>query len=618
MSKKSLLKLLDGASTAFLTVNRILTSGYYCGGVSNTSLYVDHLKVPKGAPKIENNKNTATDSQHGGIKSENFKNIKINPDLPLKDIFLKDISNDQINKPIEKTEKSNILNKESFQKEFKKNDNLEEPEIKSNQNSKIKLNEKIVNLPVENESKKLEKEENSNESFLIKTDKTKFIGKPSKIPTSSFSRALNFGFLGASLLTNSFTQMMKDKVSLKEEKSFSSYLVNETNAEKVSRTLCKMRGAALKLGQILSTFEDVVIPEPIRSALERARAEADVMPSSQMFKILKNEYGKEWKTKFSEFHESPFAAASIGQVHEAYLNDGTRVAVKIQYPGVAQSIDSDLQNLKRVFEYFKIFPKGLYIDDLIKNLGNELRMECDYIQEAEKQMLFKNLLISDRFYYVPKIYKEYSSNLILCSEFVEGVNVDELEALPQSVKDFVGEKILELTLRELFEFKFMQTDPNPANFFYDHKNSRLNLIDFGAARSYEEDFVKNYMGIVHSAAINNHEKIIKMSQEIGFLTGMESQIMLESHTNATLAVGEPFNIQNKEEYFDFGNQKLTKKIYKLIPTMLKHRLKAPPTEIYSLHRKLSGAYLICIKLKSRVRAKKLFFDIYDKFYKDDK
>ncbi len=606
MSKKSLLKLMDGVNTGLLTINRIFTSGYYCGGINNTSLFVDGLQGSEGKKIFKSNKNYHFEHQSESKISTDLKNTK--------DSHINNTSE-------EKFENLENSNKTFSKGENKLNDteNFKEKENYANQKDHKKLSEDTINISLKNEiSMTNEIVENSNESFLIKTDKTKFIGKPSKIPTTSFSRALNFGILGASLLTNSFTLMMKDKVSFKEEKSFSSYLVNETNAEKVSRTLCKMRGAALKLGQILSTFEDVVIPEPIRSALEKARAEADVMPTSQMFKILKSEYGRDWKNKFLEFHESPFAAASIGQVHQAYLKDGTRVAVKIQYPGVARSIDSDLQNLKRVFEYFKIFPKGLYIDDLIKNLGNELRMECDYIQEAEKQMLFKNLLQSDKFYYVPKIFKEYSTNLILCSEYVEGVNVDELEALPQIIKDLVGEKILELTLRELFEFKFMQTDPNPANFFYDHKNSRLNLIDFGAARTYEDNFVKRYMGIVHSAATNNHEKIIQMSQQIGFLTGMESQIMLDSHTNATLAVGEPFNILNKDEFFDFGNQKLTKKIYKLIPTMLKHRLKAPPTEIYSLHRKLSGAYLICIKLKSRVRAKKLFFEIYDKFYRDNK
>lgn len=339
------------------------------------------------------------------------------------------------------------------------------------------------------------------------------------------------------------------------------------------------------------------------------------MPNSQLIKILKAEYGKNWQDRFKEFDENPFAAASIGQVHCAKLLDNRKVAIKVQYPGVAMSIDSDLNNLKRVFEYFKIFPKGLYVDELVKNLGNELRMECDYIQEAEKQIQFRELLKNDKFYYVPEIIKDYSTQVILCSEFVDGINVDELGDIPQEVRDLVGSKVLELCLRELFEFNFMQTDPNPANFFYDSEKNRLNLIDFGAARTFEKSFVDKYMTIVHAAAINDNETIIRVSKDIGFLTGLESKIMLDSHTQATLAVGEPFNINN-EELFDFGNQKVTKKIYSLLPTMLKHRLKAPPTEIYSLHRKLSGAYLICIRLKSRVKSKQMFFNIYDKFYKD--
>jgi aarF domain-containing kinase len=121
------------------------------------------------------------------------------------------------------------------------------------------------------------------------------------------------------------------------------------------------------------------------------------------------------------------------------------------------------------------------------------------------------------------------------------------------------------------------------------------------------------MKIVHAAAINDIKTLLKESKNIGFLTGMESQVMLDAHAQATLAVGEPFNLNNPD-LFDFGSQMLTKRIYKLLPTMLKHRLKSPPTEIYSLHRKLSGAYLVCIKLKARVRSKKMFFDLYNKYY----
>lgn len=340
------------------------------------------------------------------------------------------------------------------------------------------------------------------------------------------------------------------------------------------------------------------------------------MTKSQLNKILKTELGSNWRERFLEFNEEPFAAASIGQVHEAKLLNGQKVAVKVQYPGVANSIESDLVNLKRIFNYFNVFPKGLYIDELIQNIGNELKSECDYLEEAHKQKLFKSFFKDDPFIYIPEVISDFTTKNILVSEFIEGINVDELSAYPQHIKDLVGSKILESTLRELFEFRFMQTDPNPANFFYDPVKNRLNLIDFGAARSYERDFVDQYMSIVHSAAINDGGKIAKYSKDIGFLTGMESKIMLDSHVLATLAVGEPFNVNNKGTYFDFGNQNLTQKIYKLIPTMLKHRLKPPPTEIYALHRKLSGAYLMCIKLGAKVESKKLFNDIYEKLYKN--
>ena len=168
--------------------------------------------------------------------------------------------------------------------------------------------------------------------------------------------------------------------------------MNETNAERLSRTLCKLRGATLKFGQILSTFEDVIIPAPLRVAFEKARSEADIMPKSQLLKILKNEFGRNWKDKFLEFDINPFAAASIGQVHKVILPNNIIAALKIQYPGVALSIDSDLNNLKKIFEYFKVFPKGLYINELVKNLGNELRMECDYKQEAVKQNKFRGII----------------------------------------------------------------------------------------------------------------------------------------------------------------------------------------------------------------------------------
>lgn len=159
-----------------------------------------------------------------------------------------------------------------------------------------------------------------------------------------------------------------------------------------------MRGAALKIGQMLSTMEDRIMPKVLLDALERARQEADIMPKSQVQRILERELGKRWQKNFKEFNLYPFAAASIGQVsfpliskvHEAYLSCGKKVAVKIQYPGVATSIDSDINNFLRImasnnsynFIVFGIQPKGLYLDKVFDNLREELKWETDYLREA--------------------------------------------------------------------------------------------------------------------------------------------------------------------------------------------------------------------------------------------
>ena len=129
------------------------------------------------------------------------------------------------------------------------------------------------------------------------------------------------------------------------------YIITKKTGDKIANSLCKMRGAALKLGQVLSTMEDSTIPPLIKSALERARAEADFLPDDQLIEALKAAYGENWKDNFSSFKMNPIAAASIGQVHEAYLKeDNVKVAVKIQYPGIAECVDQDINNFRKIIK----------------------------------------------------------------------------------------------------------------------------------------------------------------------------------------------------------------------------------------------------------------------------
>lgn len=170
-----------------------------------------------------------------------------------------------------------------------------------------------------------------------------------------------------------------------------------------------------------SMQEDAVIPKPIKAALERAQRSADIMPVAQLTKMLDNELGVGWEDKYSFFDKNPMAAASIGQVHYAKTKKGMDVAVKIQYPGVAESIDSDLNNIKRLMDYTNIFPKQLFMDEIIKNARTELKEECDYKKEAQKQLRFRDIIKGMPNYYTPDIDLELSTSRVLTIEFIKGV-----------------------------------------------------------------------------------------------------------------------------------------------------------------------------------------------------
>lgn len=156
----------------------------------------------------------------------------------------------------------------------------------------------------------------------------------------------------------------------------------------------------------------------------------------------------------------------------------------------------------------------------------------------------------------------------------------------------------------------MQTDPNWSNFLYDASSKKLMLIDFGATRFYTKQFMDNYLKIIIAACENNRDLVKKLSIDMGFLTGYETVAMENAHVDAVMILGEVFSVDGA---FDFGKQKTTKKIADLVPVMIAHRLCPPPEEIYSLHRKLSGVFLLCSKLNAKIACKPLFMDVANSY-----
>lgn len=162
----------------------------------------------------------------------------------------------------------------------------------------------------------------------------------------------------------------------------------------------------------------------------------------------------------------------------------------MQYTGISNCIDADLDNFKMLIDVLGVFPRGLYLDELIKVTRGELHWECDYEREAQIQMDYrKKVLVSPDKFYVPKIITSLSNKELLVSEFINGIEIDTFGKQSQQIRNRIGSLMIELCFRELFEWKCMQTDPNPANYLYDKEKGILNLIDFGAGREFETDFL---------------------------------------------------------------------------------------------------------------------------------
>lgn len=441
----------------------------------------------------------------------------------------------------------------------------------------------------------------------------------SAVPTTRLSRAFGFASLGAGLAMGTAAEFARRTFGASNNTENDPLVIgNDANAQRLTESLRRMRGAAMKMGQMLSIQDESIAPPALTNALEKVRKGAEAMPQYQLMQQLEDQWGEDWRERV-DLEERPFAAASIGQVHRGKLvlpsktSTTTKVAVKVQYPGVADSIESDLSNLSMLVKASGLAPPGLFLENVIRVGREELKVECDYRRELEHQQRFQILissdpgLVADRFV-VPKVFDELSTDRILVTELVHGGTIDKVVNLDQSERNRIGKAIMRLTMLELFVWRFMQTDPNWGNFLYDVRTRTTYLIDFGAAREYDEKFVKGYLNIVTANANRDETMLMEESIRMGFLTGEENDIMLEAHKSSGFCLGEPFR---SYEPYDFKSSKITSRISEHGSVFLKHRLTPPPEEVYTLHRKLAGAYNLCIKLGANISCRDLLDEVVE-------
>jgi predicted unusual protein kinase regulating ubiquinone biosynthesis (AarF/ABC1/UbiB family) len=323
--------------------------------------------------------------------------------------------------------------------------------------------------------------------------------------------------------------------------------------------------------------------------------------------VLEREYGPSWDKRFKRFTFAPIAAASIGQVHRAETHDGRLLALKIQYPGVRASIDSDVDNLALLSRTPGLVPAAIDTAPLLARLREQLHLETDYIAEARSGTAYRLALGEHPVLTVPVVHEEHSTAHILATDFLPGVSIDQLATgpTPQSERDRLAQVLCELSVREFFAMRLVQTDPNFGNYLVDASTGRIGLLDFGATQVVPESLVEQLRAI--GRALRDHDTAALEAAALAarFVTAGDPRAQTQGIVDIMQMAGEPLCTHGP---YDFGASDLFKRGY----TMGRDQYfgagyaRTPPPEVMLLQRKFVGSFMLCTRLRARVDVGALF------------
>jgi predicted unusual protein kinase regulating ubiquinone biosynthesis (AarF/ABC1/UbiB family) len=287
-------------------------------------------------------------------------------------------------------------------------------------------------------------------------------------------------------------------------------------AEQVADALGHMKGALMKIGQMAS-YLDQGLPEPVREQLAQLQANAPSMSSELAAQVVTEELGARPETLFPTWDPVPFAAASIGQVHRAIAKDGRAVAVKVQYPGVDEAIESDLANAGLLVQVIGMVFPGVEPEPIVEELRLRIREELDYVQEADNQRLFTGYYAGHPFIHVPPVIDELSSKRVLTTELADGARFDELLTWPQDEKNLAAEAIYRFVFGSLYRLGAFNGDPHPGNYLF-RPGGHVTFLDFGLVKRFTPGEIEMLARMSQTFAVERDMKAFReVVAEAGFL-----------------------------------------------------------------------------------------------------
>jgi predicted unusual protein kinase regulating ubiquinone biosynthesis (AarF/ABC1/UbiB family) len=429
--------------------------------------------------------------------------------------------------------------------------------------------------------------------------------EPSPVPQTRLGRLARIGFAAAEFAAGSALEGLRG-LAQPERRASGGALLSARNAARLAARLARLRGAAMKLGQILSLQGEDVLPPEFAQALAMLRAGAAPMPLAQLRRVLGRELGKGWQARFAHFDFEPLAAASIGQVHRARARDGRDLALKIQYPGVAASIDSDVDNVAALLRLLNLLPLEVDVAALAAEARRQLAQEADYRKEADYLERYAQLVADEPALVVPRVHRDFTTTRVMAMDYVSGVPLESLTGhdVAQARRDAAGSLLERLLFRELFEFRVMQTDPNFANYLYQPESGRVVLLDFGATQAFTPEFVARYAEVTRAVVDGDLGAIARQAIAIGYAGADDPPERVRAAVDMILLVCEPLRHRGR---YDFAGSDLASRVRALGFELAVRRglLRAPPPETMFLHRKLVGSFLLLARIGARVDARSL-------------
>ncbi len=422
------------------------------------------------------------------------------------------------------------------------------------------------------------------------------VKRPGVLPTGIFARGKSVLALATGMAGQELRHQVRSRLSSSEKGAGSELRARIEQAKLMVESLGRLKGALMKAGQLLSIDASDILPPEAIEILGKLQGQAEPVDFAIVRGVLLAELGEERLARLVGLDPAPAASASIGQVHRARVDDAP-VAVKVQYPGIAESIDSDIGMLEKLGAGALTLGRSeIDLAGLFAELRDILHFEADYLRERSYLERFGMLLADDSRFVVPRSVPDLSTQRVLTMSWEEGVPLGTwLMGEPaRAERAAIGKAMLDLYCLEFFRWGIVQTDPNFANFLVGDRG-RITLLDFGATIEYDEAFRARYVNILRAAASGDRTRIIDEGIDFELIDAREERAARELFADMIVCSAEPFD--ETRQPFAFRDADYAARSRDIVTRFVKSlAYSPPPRRLTFLHRKLGGLFQLLKRL----------------------